>query len=134
MAYQSFEDLEVWQRGCRLAVDIFKTFDGCKNFTFKDQIQKAGLSVPCNIAEGSERGTLREFSHFLNISKGSCGELRTQLYIARKLKSLPKPPLNGSFPNRVKFPRCLKVSAGQSSEKLGKTETHATKKADPFKA
>ena len=51
MAYQSFEDLEVWQRGCRLSVSIFQTFEGCKNFTLKDQIGRASLSIPCNIAE-----------------------------------------------------------------------------------
>jgi four helix bundle protein len=90
MAYQSFEDLEVWQRGCRLSVSIFQTFDGCKNFTLKDQIGRASLSIPCNIAEGSERGSTKDFAHFLNFSKGSCGELRTQLYIARKLKLLNK--------------------------------------------
>jgi four helix bundle protein len=56
MAYQSFEDLEVWQRACRLTVDIFKVFVSCKNFSFKDQVQRAALSVPSNVAEGSERG------------------------------------------------------------------------------
>ena len=91
MAYQSFEDLEVWQRGCRFTVDIFKAFATCKNFSFKDQIQRAALSVPSNIAEGSERGSSKDFAHFLNIAKGSCGELRTQLYIARKLDLLTKP-------------------------------------------
>jgi four helix bundle protein len=90
MAYQSFEDLEVWQRGCRLSVDIFNSFAVCKNFTLKDQIGRASLSIPCNIAEGSERGSTRDFAHFLNFSKGSCGELRTQTYIARKLKLLGK--------------------------------------------
>ena len=90
MAYQSFEDLEVWQRACRLAVEIFKGFRSCREFTLKDQIQRAALSVPSNIAEGSERGSLKDFAHFLNISKGSCGELRTQLYIARKLELLTK--------------------------------------------
>ena len=90
MAYQSFEDLEVWQRACRLAAEIFKGFRSCREFTLKDQIQRAALSVPSNIAEGSERGSLKDFAHFLNISKGSCGELRTQLYIARKLDLLTK--------------------------------------------
>ena len=90
MAYQSFEDLEVWQRGCRLTVDIFKAFATCKNFSFKDQIQRAALSIPSNIAEGSERGSSKDFAHFLNIAKGSCSELRTQLYIARKLELLTK--------------------------------------------
>ena len=91
MAYQSFEDLEVWQRGCRLTVDIFKAFASCKNFGFKDQIQRAALSIPSNIAEGSERGSSKDFAHFLNIAKGSCGELRTQLYISRKLELITKP-------------------------------------------
>ena len=91
MAYQSFEDLEVWQRGCRLSVSIFESFEACKNFTLKDQIGRASLSIPCNIAEASERGSTRDFAHFLNFSKGSCGELRTQVYIARKLKLLGKP-------------------------------------------
>ena len=90
MAYQSFEDLEVWQRGCRLTVQVFKSFRGCKEFTLRDQNQRAALSIPSNIAEGSERGSLKDFAHFLNISKGSCGELRTQLYIARKLDYLGK--------------------------------------------
>jgi four helix bundle protein len=90
MAYQSFEDLEVWQRGCRLTVDIFKAFAACKNFSFRDQIQRSALSVPSNVAEGSERGSTKDFAHFLNIAKGSCGELRTQLYIARKLDLLAK--------------------------------------------
>jgi four helix bundle protein len=90
MAYQSFEDLEVWQRGCRLTVDIFQAFADCKNFSFRDQIQRSALSIPSNVAEGSERGSTKDFAHFLNIAKGSCGELRTQLYIARKLDFLAR--------------------------------------------
>jgi len=90
MAFQSFEDLEVWQRGCRLAVDVFKTFANCRNFTMQDQVQRSALSVPSNVAEGYERDSDKEFVRFLNISKGSCGELRTQLYISRKLEFLKK--------------------------------------------
>jgi len=90
MPYQSFEDLEVWQRGCRLSVAIFQSFESCKFFTLRDQIQRSGLSIPSNIAEGAERGSAKDFAHFLNFSKGSCGELRTQLYIARKLKVIEK--------------------------------------------
>ena len=69
---------------------MFKAFALCKEFTLKDQIQRAGLSIPSNIAEGAERGSTKDFAHFLNYSKGSCGELRTQLYIARKLKVIAK--------------------------------------------
>jgi four helix bundle protein len=90
MAYQSFEDLEVWQRGCRLAVAIYGAFADCRRFSLKDQVERAGLSIPSNIAEGAERGSAKDFAHFLNFSKGSCGELRTQLYIARKMKALAK--------------------------------------------
>jgi four helix bundle protein len=90
MAYQSFEDLEVWQRGCRLSVAVYAAFEGCRRFSLKDQIERAGLSIPSNIAEGAERGSAKDFAHFLNFSKGSCAEVRTQLYIARKLKALAK--------------------------------------------
>src|SRR5438067_2818979 len=94
MAFQSFENLEVWQRGCRLAVDVFKAFASCRNFTMQDQVQRAALSVPSNVAEGYERDSNKEFIRFLNISKGSCGELRTQLYISRKLDFLTKSDFN----------------------------------------
>ena len=88
MPYQSFEELEVWQRGCRLAVDIFKAFADCKCASLRYQVERAGLSVTSNIAEGAERGGVKEFSQFLKIAKGSSGELRTQLYIACKLNVL----------------------------------------------
>jgi len=88
MAYQSFEDLEVWQRACRLAVEIFEEFRPCDFINLRNQIERSALSIPSNIAEGAERGGSKEFSQFLKIAKGSCGELRTQLYIAAKLKTL----------------------------------------------
>ena len=56
----------------------------------EDQVQRAALSVPSNVAEGYERDSSKEFVRFLNIAKGSCGELRTQLYISRKLNFLTK--------------------------------------------
>jgi four helix bundle protein len=94
MAFQSFEDLEMWQRGCRLAVDVFKTFANCRNFTMQDQVQRATLSIPSNVAEGYERNSDKEFVRFLNIAKGSGGELCTQLYISRRLEFLTKTDFN----------------------------------------
>src|ERR1044071_10150716 len=94
MAFQSFEDLEVWQRGCRLAVDVFKAFATCRNFTMLDQVQRSALSVPSNVAEGYERNSDKEFIRFLNIAKGSAGELRTQVYISRKLEFVTKANFN----------------------------------------
>jgi len=80
-----FEDLEVWKRSTRLAVDVYKVFSDCRDFGFKDQITRSALSIPSNIAEGYERSSNNEFIRFLNIAKGSCGELRTQIYIALEI-------------------------------------------------
>ena len=85
MPYQSFEDLDVWKRSCRLATRIYEALRDCRDYGLKDQMTRAAVSVPSNIAEGHERGTTKEFIRYLNIAKGSAAELRTQLYIARKL-------------------------------------------------
>lgn len=78
---QAFEQLDVWKRSCRLSADLYGELEGCKNLNFKDQVCRSALSVPSNIAEGYERNSSREFARSLKIAKGSCGELRTQLYI-----------------------------------------------------
>lgn len=80
-----FEGLEVWKMACRLTIDIYQAFKGCRDYGLKDQICRAAVSIPSNIAEGYERNSPRDFVRFLNIAKGSCGELRTQLYIAKEL-------------------------------------------------
>jgi four helix bundle protein len=79
---QRFEDLEVWKKSFHLSVEIFKTFKDCKDYGFRDQISRASLSIPSNIAEGYERDSNKDFIRFLYIAKGSSGELRAQLYIA----------------------------------------------------
>jgi len=76
-----FEDLEVWKRAARLSANIYKELRDLKDFGFKDQITRSGLSVPSNIAEGFERESQRESLTFLSYAKGSCGELRCQIYI-----------------------------------------------------
>lgn len=76
-----FEELEVWKRSTRLSGDIYKQLSNLKDFAFREQITRAGLSVPSNIAEGFERESLKECLSFLSYAKGSCGELRTQIYI-----------------------------------------------------
>jgi four helix bundle protein len=80
-----FEDLVVWQKARALTGLIYdltreKTFAG--DFGLRDQIRSAAVSVMSNIAEGFERGSDAEFGHFLSIAKGSCGEVRSQLYVA----------------------------------------------------
>ena len=85
MAYRSFEELEVWKRSCKLAVDTYIFLKDCREFGLKDQMNKVAVSIPSNIAEGAERDSKKEFIHFLNIAKGSAAELRTQIYICEKI-------------------------------------------------
>jgi len=85
---KNFEDLEVWQRGCRLTVQVYKAINHFKDYSLKDQIRRAAVSIPSNIAEGAERNYQKDFIRFLRISKGSTAELRTQLYLAMKLEML----------------------------------------------
>jgi len=82
---EKFEDIEVWKDGMNLTAELYKLLSGCRDFGFRDQIQRASVSIPSNIAEGYERNTNKEYIQFLYIAKGSCGELRTQLYLAEKL-------------------------------------------------
>lgn len=86
MAYQSFEELDVWKKACRLCVDLYNILSDCKDYSFKDQMNRAAISIASNIAEGAERDSKQEYIRFLHIAKGSAGELRTQLYIADKIE------------------------------------------------
>jgi four helix bundle protein len=90
MAYHSFEDLEVWKRGCRLAVEVSHAVSESRAFFIRDQMQRSALSIPSNIAEGSERDSKLDYIRFLRIAKGSAAELRTQCYIAVKLEILKR--------------------------------------------
>jgi hypothetical protein len=83
----TFEDLDVWKRSCQLAVDIHVSLANSKDFALRGQMERSSLSIPSNIAEGSERDNTKEFINFLRYSKGSCGELRTQLYVAEKVRA-----------------------------------------------
>ena len=85
---KSFEDLDVWKNAMQLVVAIYAEFKENKDYGFRDQIQRAAVSIPSNIAEGYERQSNKEFIQFLYIAKGSSGELQTQLYIAQKLNYL----------------------------------------------
>ena len=83
-----FEDLWIWQRARELVKEIyndFRTGPCSKDYGFRDQIQKAGVSIMNNIAEGFERHTDSEFARFLDIAKGSCGEVRSMYYTAEDL-------------------------------------------------
>jgi four helix bundle protein len=85
-----FEDLDIWKESMRICTAVYGTLKTCKDTGFKDQIQRASVSVPSNIAEGHERKSVKEYTQFLYIAKGSCGELRTQLYLAISLGYITK--------------------------------------------
>lgn len=85
MSAKYFEDLEVWKLSRNLTNTIYSiSNDGrfAKDYGLRDQIRRAAVSIMSNIAEGYERGGNKEFIQFMSISKASCGEVRSQLYVA----------------------------------------------------
>ena len=80
-----FEDLDVWKRAAHLSAELYIKLVNLRDYSFKDQITRAGLSISSNIAEGFERTSQRECLTFLSYAKGSCGELRSQLYIGMEI-------------------------------------------------
>jgi four helix bundle protein len=80
-----FEDLEVWQESRRLVFDLYQALQHSRDYGFRDQIQRAVISIMNNIAEGFERGSDADFARFVKIAKASCGEVRSMLYVAQDL-------------------------------------------------
>ena len=97
MKIERFEDLEVWQAARVLVSQVYdmtrKARDTEKDYRFRDQITAAAVSVMSNIAEGFSRRTDKEFAQFLFISKGSCAEVQSLLYVA----------LDQNYTNKVSF-------------------------------
>ncbi|OIP83778.1 four helix bundle protein [Candidatus Roizmanbacteria bacterium CG2_30_33_16] len=94
MSIKNFEEIITWQKAKELTVKVYQSFRVCRDFGFKDQIERASVSIMNNIAEGYERSGNKEFKHFLFISKGSCGEVRSMLYLALQLKYISKMSFN----------------------------------------
>jgi four helix bundle protein len=82
MTYTRFEDLPVWREAMRLAQTVYDMTEASEkrlSFSFRDQLERATLSVSNNIAEGFERGTTNELLSFIYIARGSAGEVRSML-------------------------------------------------------
>ena len=95
---QQFEDLHVWQEARNLVREIYLASKGTafrKDFSLRDQITRASASTMSNIAEGFERGSRKEFIQFLNVAKGSNGEVRSQLYVALDQQYIDRPTFEG---------------------------------------
>lgn len=86
MKITAFEDLIAWQKAQDISELIYRNFGTLRDFGFRDQICRASVSISNNIAEGFDRYSKKEFVRFLYISKGSCSEVKSMLYLAKRLK------------------------------------------------
>ena len=110
-----FEDLYIWQKAIEFCKEIYLITEknGLRgDFGLKDQMRRSAVSIPSNIAEGFERRSRKEYLNFLNIAKGSAGEIRTQLFVAFQVGYLEETEhevlrekskfLSGSISNHMK--------------------------------
>ena len=84
------KNLDVWKRAAALSADIYLQLKSLKDYGFKDQLTRSGLSVPSNIAEGLERTSELEKVRFLDIARASIAEAKTQIYIGMKIEYIPR--------------------------------------------
>ncbi len=97
---RSYKDLEIWKRGVELVTSIYmltKGFPKSETYALVDQVRRAALSIPSNIAEGHSRQHTKEFRQSLYVALGSLAELETQLIIVGELGYLEEEKLNQSF-------------------------------------
>lgn len=85
MAIQKFEDIIAWQKGQDYAVGIYGIFSGLRDYSYKDQVCRAVVSISSNIAEGFDRQSNKEFTRYLYISVSSCSEVKSLLYLSFRL-------------------------------------------------
>jgi four helix bundle protein len=97
MVIDRFENIIAWQKSKVLCVEVYRLFSNHRDFGFRDQIQRASVSVMNNIAEGFERKNNKEFLFFLNVAKGSCGEVRSMLILANELNKINDQEFNVLF-------------------------------------
>ena len=82
---KTFEGLFIWQEARTLVIDIYKMMSEHHDYGFRDQIQRAAVSIMNNIAEGFDSGSDAKFANFFDIAKGSCSEVRSMLYLCEDL-------------------------------------------------
>jgi len=107
MGILKFEDILSWQKSKDLVLNIYKLFEESNDFAFKNQIQRAAVSVMNNIAEGFERRSNKEFRYFLFVSKGSVAEVRSMLYLARDLKKISDSDFDDLYNQTIEISRLL---------------------------
>ncbi|WP_345940638.1 four helix bundle protein, partial [Nostoc sp. UIC 10630] len=119
---ETFEDLKVWQKGIDLVKQIYlRTKEGelSRDFGLRDQLRRASVSILTNIAEGFERYSRKEYLNFLNIAKGSAGEVRSLLRVALEVGYLDQPTYTQLSNQAIELSRMLSnqiQSINQSSK------------------
>ena len=107
MKIEKFEDIIAWQKAKNLTLILYRIFKNSRDFAFRDQILRASVSIMNNIAEGFERKGDKELSKFLYIAKGSCGEVRSMLYLAKELNYVTTENFNRIYNLSLEISRIL---------------------------
>jgi four helix bundle protein len=131
---KNFEELEVWKLAIELCTEVYSLTNTelfSKDFALKDQIRKSAISIPSNISEGYEREGINQFVYFLVITKGSCGELRTQLKIANRLNYINEKEYNTLNEKSLSTSKQLAgfikyLKNFKSNEKINKTQIESS--------
>jgi four helix bundle protein len=104
---QSFEELIVWQDARIFANIVHAAFIDLKDFSFRDQINRAAVSIMNNIAEGFERYSKQDFKRFLQIAKASCSEVRSMTYLTLDFKYIDEPQASEMMQLGIKLKACI---------------------------
>ena len=121
MGLQKYDDLIIWQKSMDLVVEVYSIVKMLPNeelYVLSDQMRRSAVSIPSNIAEGQERGAKKDFIRFLNIAKGSKGELETQLLICIRLKCLTQNHMEAAWGLLIEIGKMLNALIQSLSTKL----------------
>ena len=118
---QKYEELTVWQKAMDIVVEVYvlaKSLPGEELYVLSNQMRRAAVSIPSNIAEGQERGTTKDFIKYLHIAKGSKAELETQLLICVRLNYLDQAQIRMTQGLLAEVGKMLNALIRSLSEKL----------------
>ena len=107
---ETFEDLKVWQKGISLVKQVYlvtRQGEISRDFGLRDQLRRAAVSIPTNVAEGFERYSRKEYVNFLNIAKGSAGEVRSLVRVALEVGYFDRPTYDELYNQALDLSRML---------------------------
>ncbi len=107
MKIERFEDIVAWQKARILTLNLYTLFKESRDYSFRDQIQRASVSIMNNISEGFGRGSDLDFKRFLYIANGSCCEVKSMLYLAKDLQYITKTDFEELFAKTDEIGRIL---------------------------